>query len=512
MPVIYSNGRICTLGPSGVVTQILVDDTGSVTAVGSQVTGHPLAAVATRYDLQGRTVLPGPMDSHDHLLWHARQNLTEADLVGSSSIDELLERLAAHAVRRPDGWLRGHGFDHERFPDRAIPTKNDLDRVAPNRPALISRVCEHLVVANSKALELAGVSSDNGILTEERMDPVYTLVPEPGADEWEEIAEHAMQLALRGGFTGVHCIVSSKAEIKALTRLRRSGRLPIRVRIQLRSDLTEFAKSLGLTTGFGDEWLSIGSAKLFIDGSMGAHTAMMSEPYADDPNELGELLYTPERLNELAKSAHDSGFQLAIHAIGDKGIDVALDAIEFAAGADAGSARHRIEHASILRPDQIDRFVRTGIIASVQPQFMVTDFWTVRRVGENRKGWIYPFASMWKSGVKMAGGTDSPVERLSSLEAIGRAVTRDAPWRGPEMSEGYNESECLTVEQAWRLFTEGTAYAGFNETILGTLEPGMRCDFIGLDADPFTVDPRTIETMQPTLSVTGGVVRWSATS
>lgn len=507
MPTVFCNGKIRTMGESGVVAQLLAGDDGTILAVGSEVGEHPLTTIAQRMDLRGRTILPGPVDAHVHLLWHAHQDLTEADLVGSNTLDDVLGRLTDHARKWPTGWLRGHGFDQERFPNRAFPTRQDLDRVAPDRPAVISRVCEHAVVANSRALEMAGISSDSGLLTEDRAEPLYTVIPEPSSAEWVAIAEHAMQLAVQAGFTGVHCIVSSANEISALQTLHRSGKLPIRVRIQVPYRLLEHVKALGLSTGFGDDWLSIGSIKLFSDGSMGARTAALTTDYSDEPGQTGELIHPQETLVARAREVAQAGCQLAIHAIGDLAVDNTIDAIVKSTPIGLRDARHRIEHASILRPDQIHRLAETGIVCCVQPQFIVTDFWTVQRLGEDRKTWIYPFASMRKAGVHMSGGTDCPVERLSAMESVGRAVTRDAPWRGEDISQGYVASECLSVQEIWEIFSKGGAYCGFREDRFGTLDPGMQCDFIGLREDPFLADPRTLETMQPKLMVTGGKVR-----
>lgn len=507
MPTVFCNGRIRTLGPSGVVSTMLVDDAGTIVATGADVQSHPMAAVADRCDLGGRTVLPGPVDAHDHLLWLAHDDLRAANLVGCDSLDELLARLAAHRERRPDGWLTGYGFDHERFPDAAFPTRADLDRVSTTRPIVVSRVCGHAIAANSRALELAGVSSDTGILTEERMDPVYAAIPEPTVDEWVDIARHGIRLLAAGAFTGAHVLVNTPAEVAAFQRLRAQGELTVRIRLQIPYRLLKHLKAVGLMTGLGDEWLRIGSIKLFSDGSMGARTAALTTDYADEPGNRGELIHPRERLAAMVRDVHDSGCQVCVHAIGDDAMDATMDAIIAASGSGTRAARHRIEHASITRPDQIRRLAETGIVTCVQPQFTVTDFWTVSRLGEERKGWIYPFASMLREGVILAGGTDAPVERLSSLEAVGRAVTRDAPWRGEAISRGHVPGECLSVEQAWRVFAEGSAYAGFAEGRFGALEPSKACDFIALDGDPWTADPKSLETMEPAMVVTGGVRR-----
>lgn len=506
MPVLFQNAAFRTLGPSGVVSAILCDDEGKILALGDEARRHPLAASARNEDMGGRAVLPGPVDAHVHLLMVAQGALYKADLMGAASVEDVLGRMAAHARRRTTGWLVGRGFDQELFPTPGYPTRNDLDRIAPDRPAFISRVCGHAMVANSLALEAAGIVSEDGLLTEERMDPVWEQFPEPTLEEWIEIARHAMDMTVRAGFTGVHVLTQSPEEVSAFQALHREGALKCRVRVHpLFRDLKHL-KGVGIGTGFGDDWLSIGAVKIFSDGAMGPSTAAMTVDYADSPGNRGEFIYPYDTLESMCKEVHSAGCQLVIHAIGDAAVDACMDAMEAAAGEDLRAARHRIEHASLVRPDQIERLARTGIVSCVQPQFTVTDFWTVRRLGQERKGWIYPFASMLEAGCILAGGTDSPVERLDALEAIGRAVVRDAPWRGADKSEGYLESERLTVEQAWDLFTKGSAYAGFNEKKIGTLEPGMLCDFIALDEDPFAIEPERIETLAPALTVVGGRV------
>jgi predicted amidohydrolase YtcJ len=454
---------------------------GRICYVGDDRTAAAFAGPHTRQlDLAGRAVTPGFCDAHVHLCAFGLQTLRQADLVGCTSIDQILSRLSDQSRRR-EGWILGYGFDQDKLAERCFPTRAELDRVAPNRPALISRVCGHAVVVNSAALALAtpqqraAGNATTGLYTEEPAWAFYAHVPPPDEAEAEEAVLLACREALRTGITSAQTLLDTPDQMAAYARLRRKGKLPIRI-----TGMPPYASAAalhahGVNTAFGDDRLRFGAVKLFSDGSLGARTAWMSERYADDPTTRGMRMYAPEMLKSHAKDAQSKGFQLAIHAIGDQALRDTLDAIETAVGDEDNTYhRHRVEHASVTPPDCMDRLAARKVVVTAQPQFVRSDSWTPDRLGPGRSPWAYPFATMLARGVPIALSSDCPVERLDAFACLAAAVGR-APW---------SPHECLTVEQALRAYSLGGAYAGHAENRLGSLEVGKLADFVVLSDDP----------------------------
>jgi len=266
--------------------------------------------------------------------------------------------------------------------------------------------------------------------------------------------------------------------------------LKIRVRMQLPYSLLEHAAATGLATGFGDEWLTIGAIKIFSDGSLGARTAALREEYADDPGNRGQLIFDQAELDRRVQAVADAGFQVAVHAIGDAALEQVLLSFERCRNP---QPRPRVEHASLCPPDLMQRMRALGVVAAVQPQFIVSDFWTPERLGLERDRWAYPFRTMLDQGIVVAGSTDCPVEALDALQAWQRAIDRDG--RRPE--------ENLSAEEALRLFTEGSAAAAGEESEAGRLQRGMRADFVTLqeECDP---EHARIEKQRVTSTFVGG--------
>jgi predicted amidohydrolase YtcJ len=491
------NARIETLVADASPARAMVVAGGRIQFVGAVEEARRYAHSGTEeLDLGGRSVIPGLIDAHCHLLSYGLTRLRSAELLGVPSIPELQERLGAQRARlgidgRDDRWLLGRGFDQELLAERRWPTRADLDAVSAEIPILISRVCGHAIVVNSAALRLAGASGAEGRFTETAMQPFWARVPDPTPEEWSQAAREATAEAARVGFTGVHCLLSSPAEVTALQALHRQGALPIRVVLQPPFAWIDHLRSLGIQTGFGDDRLRFGALKIFADGSMGARTAALSAPFTDDPGNCGELIFSPEEMDRRVAATGEAGFQVAVHAIGDRAVEIVLDAMERAPRL---HARPRIEHASLLRADLVTRMVRRDVVAAVQPQFVVSDFWTIDRLGPERTRWAYPFRTMLQAGVAVAGSTDCPVERLDPWQAIARAVTRDE----------HTPQERLTPRKAVEIFTRGSAYASGDEPHLGSLEPGKHADFLVLDADPFTADPAALEAMRPVMTFVSG--------
>jgi predicted amidohydrolase YtcJ len=501
--LIVTNGNLITLDATRPRATAMAVRDARIAAVGDDAEIARLAGPETRrIDLAGKTVTPGFIDSHLHLFWYGRQLLREADLVGSTSIDDVLGRLSAIARNSRDGWIQGHGFDQDKLAERRFPTRAELDKVSGTRPIIVSRICGHAVVVNSAAVALvddherrAG-DAESGLYTEGDAGAFYRRIPQLDEAEMEEAVLAACRVALRTGITSVQTLLDSPDQMIAYARLRRKGRLPLRVTGMPRYASVAQLHAHGIGSTFGDEWLSVGAAKLFSDGSLGAHTAWLAEPYADKPETRGIRIYDPEGLTRKAADAQAKGFQLAIHAIGDQAVRETIDAIEHALAGESNELhRHRIEHASVTPPDCRERMARLKIVATLQPQFVTSDTWTAQRLGPRRTPWAYPFRSMLDAGVPVTLSSDCPVERLDAFAAIVSAVRRHA-WSAP--------GEELTAEQAIGAYCLGSAYAGHAEHRVGSLAAGKLADFVVLSGDPTALPAAEIAKLKAERVFVGG--------
>ena len=509
------NGNILTMDVRLRRAQAVAVLGDRIVQVGKNSEVRPLIGRRTKVlDLHGRTVIPGMIDTHIHFVDYGLSR-GRIGLRGVGSIAEIQAKVASKAKETPTGkWILGRGWDQERLKEKRYPNRHDLDKASPENPVLLNRVCGHVCVTNSLGLQLAGITRETGnpqggridkddetreptgILRDEAMPLVWRHVPPPTKPEIVAAIEDASRSALSAGLTTVHALVRDSAQVEALQEARAIGRLGVRVYMGIPVDLLENLIGLGVKSGFGDDWLKIGCVKMLLDGSLGGRTAALKEPYADDPGNKGLLLYREDELRQLVKKAHDSGYQLAIHAIGDQAMGLALDAIEEAQSlTPRKDHRHRIEHASIVSPQQIERMSRIGVIASVQPAFVTSDFWAVDRVGKKRETWVYPFKTLFKSVVASAG-SDCPVEHLDPIEGIWAAVTR----------KGFLPAERLGVDQVLYMYTLNGAYASFDEDEKGSISEGKLADMVVLSKDPFTVDPNELKSIKVERVIIGGRV------
>jgi predicted amidohydrolase YtcJ len=491
--LIATGGNLITLSRAGARASALAVRDEKFVYIGDDKGARSLAGPDTvRIDLSGKTVVPGFIDSHLHLFMYGAGLLRQADLLGAADIDDVLDRLSQHASLYDGPWLQGRGFDQDKMAERRFPTRADLDRVSATRPMVITRVCGHAVVVNSAALALvtpeerAAGDAETGLYTETAISPFYRRIPPLSEAEGEEAVLRAASVALKSGITSVGTLLDTPEQMGAYARLRRKGRLPLRV-----TGMPPYASIAGLyergvNTTFGDDWLRFGGAKFFSDGSLGAHTALLAAPYADEdrPDNLGIRIYDPDDLKAKVADAQGKGFQAVIHAIGDQAVRESLDAIEHALGPDGDNTyhRHRIEHASILPPDLLRRMADRKIVAVVQPQFVTSDTWTGERVGEARRPWAYPFKTMLYAGIPLALSSDCPVEKLDSFACLYAAVARHA----------WSPEERLSVEEALRAYCLGSAYALHAEERVGSLEVGKLADFVVLSGDPTGVSPDSL--------------------
>ena len=513
--LVLLNGRVYTLNYRKPTAQAIAVSDEKIVYVGENSEASKFVGSNTKVvDLDGKTVLPGFTDCHVHVASFGR-SLSALNLRNVTSITQLKEIVSERSQQHEsDTWILGYGWDQEKFAEKRLPTRWDLDKAAPNNPVILFRVCTHICVANSKALEKAEIERNTiapfggkidrdpstgeltGILREKALRLISKALPKESIEEIFQTCLMACRKAVESGLTGVHWIIESPIEMHAIRKMREEGKLPLRVHLLAPAEFMENLEGLGVGQGFGDSIVNVGGLKVLLDGSLGGQTAALYDPYDDAPETNGMLTYEQKDFEMLVLNAHKAGLQLAVHAIGDRAIDVALEAFEKALQKIPNvDHRHRIEHASVLDEKSIRRMKRLGIIASVQPHFTASDFWVEHRLGKKRAHWVYPFKSLMKAGVVVCGGSDCPVDPISPLLGIWAAVVRKR-----------NFGERLTVEEAIRLYTVNAAYASFEENLKGTIEEGKLADIVVLSDDPFKIEPEKIRDIKVSMTIVGGQI------
>jgi predicted amidohydrolase YtcJ len=323
-------------------------------------------------------------------------------------------------------------------------------------------------------------------------------VPKPNEDELTEACVLACEKAVEAGLTSVHWLVGRAMEIRVLQRLKKQGKLPLRVYLIVPAALLRFYAKAGLCTGFGDDMLRLGGVKIFVDGSLGGRTAALEKPYSDASTE-GMLCLSAEELTKMINDAQSAGFQACVHAIGDRAIATVLNAFESVSrGKCDNPGRHRIEHASVLNKQLIKRLKTLGLIASVQPHFVVSDFWVEARLGSARAKWTNPFKTLIENDVLITGGSDCPVELIDPLLGVYALVARE-----------FFPEERVSVKEALKVYTLNAAYASFEENAKGSIEPGKLADFAVLSHNPLTVNPKKIKNIHVEMTIVGGKTAFS---
>ena len=537
MDLLLINGHIHTMNPRQPQVEALGIRGQRIAALGST---EALLAEKTSQtqviDLKGQTVFPGFNDSHMHLLSYG-YSLTMANLAGTDSLDALLNRARDFMDQQsipPGTWVRGRGWNQDHFSDEKVfPTRYDLDRISTQHPICLTRTCGHVLVVNSKALEILGITRETpqfpgghfdvdasgeplGIFREDAMRVVYNAIPSPSTEAIKAMIVTASQALNACGITSVgsddfEALPQSDYEkvIAAYQELAAEGQCTIRVYEQCllseKSRLQGFIDK-GYVTGWGDQYFKIGPLKLLIDGSLGARTAALHQPYSDDPDNRGITTASQETLDELVAMAHNAGFQTAIHGIGDRGMSMAFEAIEKAlANHPRKDHRHGIVHAQITNEALLDQFVALNALAYIQPIFLDYDWTIVRdRVGEEREQTSYNWKEMARRGIHAPCGSDAPVETFNVMQGIYEAVTRKDLQGNP--AGGWLPQQALTPQEAVYGYTMEGAFATFEESEKGSLEVGKLADLAVVDKDPFDVSPDDIKDIQVTMTIFDGRV------
>ncbi len=484
-------------------------------------------------ELAGRTVVPGMIDAHTHFAGIGARRL-QID-AGAAAKGEILQKVAAQVTRSKAGeWIQGRGWDQNIWPEKAFPTRQELDAVAPDNPVYLTRVDGHAAWVNSRALEIAGIQRGTPdppggmILRDSRGEPTGTLVdngfrlvsrhiPPMSKDQRREAVRLSISECLAAGLTGVHEAGGSRADIELYEEMMRAGEFNFRIYEFVRwpgdeQSLPHTYESLdyflekGPQIGLHDNRLTIRGIKMSLDGALGSRGAAFLEPYADDPDNSGVLRLDAGEIYETTLRGLKAGFQVAVHAIGDRANRIVLDAMEKALKeAQVSDARLRVEHAQVLDPADVPRFARLGILPSMQPTHCTTDMhWIGDRVGEQRSRYAYAWRTLLDSGVRIPGGSDAPVESVAPLPGIYAAVTRRDRNGWPE--DGWHPEQIVTREEALRMFTIDAAYAAFEENIKGSLVPGKLADMAVLSRDIMKIPAAGILETEVEMTILGGKV------
>jgi len=484
-------------------------------------------------DLSGSFVFPGWSDAHGHLEGLG-QALEIADLRGAPDAAEAARRMAAKAAALPRGvWAQGRGWDQNPWPGSAFPDARNLDQVLPDRPAVARRVDGHAIWVNRAALEMAGVTaatpdpeggrilrrpdgSPSGVLIDNAKALVERVRPAASPTDTERWLLAATRACARVGLTEVQDASGYGAEALAvLERLAARGQLPVRVYATTSPDSKHLAECLrkGVRIGKGGDFLTVRAVKGYADGALGSRGAALLADYSDEPGWRGLPVMAPERLDALALETRKNGWQLWIHAIGDRGNRTALDAFRKAVlavpDAPAGGTRPRVEHAQVVAAEDLPRFGFEGVIASVQPTHATSDMpWAEKRVGPDRIAGAYAWKTLLKTGAKLAGGSDFPVESEDPRLGFYAAVARKDLEGRPE--GGWRPAERLSRTEALALFTTAGAWAAFEEDRRGRIAPGFDADLTVFSADPMTVPEERIPSTPVVLTLVAGRVAYGA--
>jgi len=498
-----------------------------IVAIGSTIEIRHLASSNTRViDAKGMLVLPGFDDAHVHFMSGGFQ-LSSVDLRDANTPKEFAERIRDFAAKlSPGRWITGGDWDHERWPEAKLPTKELIDQFTPNTPVFVNRLDGHMALANSLALKLGGVTratkdpdggvivrdpktgEPTGILKDAAQNFVWKVIPPASFEERLAAARAATNHAASLGVTSVQDM-SAGVDVGIYQTLLDRGELKTRIYAVSPLPAWERLGRTGVRAHFGSAMLRVGGFKGFADGSLGSTTALFFEPYKDAPESHG--IPSDEMFPEgaMLKRIHDSdlaGFQVIIHAIGDKANDAILSMYEQVERENGDrDRRFRIEHAQHLRPQDIPRFARDKVIASMQPYHAIDDGrWAEKRIGSERAKTTYAFRSLLDSGATLAFGTDWTVAPLNPMLSIYAAVTRRT--LDGKHANGWVPEQKISVAEAVRAYTIGSAFAEFQEQEKGTIAPGRLADLVILSGDIFAIDPKEIENVKVMMTIMDGRV------
>jgi hypothetical protein len=525
--LVLLNGKIWTVNEAQPRAEAVACLGSRIVAVGSNGEIRKWIGAGTEVlDLNGKLVLPGFNDAHVHF-FSGGENLAGVQLRDAKSEDEFRKRIAEFAARQPAGrWISGGGWDHENWTPARLPTRQSIDAVTAGHPVFVNRLDGHMALANSQALQLAGITRDTpdppggtivrdaageptGVLKDAAMERMYRTIPEPSEDQIADAVRAAMRYAAENGVTSVQDMSAAPQILRVYQALLANGELTVRISGHQPLAAWQRLAAVGLRAGFGGEKLHIGGLKGFADGSLGSTTALFFEPYLDAPNTSGlanSEMIPESKMQKHILDADRAGLQVAVHAIGDKANHMVLGMYEEAARQNgARDRRFRIEHAQHLRMEDIPRFGQLHVIASMQPYHCIDDGrWAEKRIGPERAKGTYAFRALLDSGAVLAFGSDWDVAPMQPLIGIYAAATRRT--LDGKHPNGWVPEQKITVAEAIRAYTMGSAYASFDDKIKGSIEPGKLADMVVVSDDILSVPAVEIEKTRVETTVFDGKV------
>lgn len=501
--MIAINANIYTVDDSRPAAKAFAVRGGRFLFVGSERGAMALRDAHTRVvDMHGATVVPGLVDAHAHLL-ELGTSLGNVNVAGSTSYEDVVSRTVAHARNVPKGeWIVGRGWDQNRWAVKEFPTQAALSRALPENPVVLARIDGHAVLANARAMALAGVSSatkdpvggriirdasgnPTGVFVDNATGLIERAVPRPTPEQLTRALSAALTECHRWGLVGAHDPGEPRRVIDVMEQMAQDGKFDFRGYVLISDDSADIAHyySLGPRSALYDGHLWVRAIKLYADGALGSRGAALLSPYSDDPGNTGLLVSTEAHIESVAESALRHGFQVATHAIGDRGNRNVLDAYQAALTAvPRADHRFRVEHAQIIDPADIPRFAALGVIPSMQGSHQTSDMrWAQDRLGPSRIRGAYAWASLLATGVVIPNGSDAPVEEVNPLISFHSSVTRQDSTGWP--AGGWYPEQRMTRDQALRSMTIWPAYAGFQESVMGSITAGKYADFTVLDRD-----------------------------
>lgn len=519
--LLLQHGVFYPVQPAGRVEGSLAVRGGRIVYLGPDAGAERFRGPKTRVvDLAGRAVTPGLIDAHSHLMGLG-QALAEVDVTAAPTYDEVIRRVREAASRVPKGtWVRGRGWDQNLWPEQQFPTHDKLSAAVPDHPVWLTRVDGHAALVNAQAMSILKIDAStkdpsggrflrdasgrpSGVMVDNAMNVAANL-PGPTSEEARRWLSEAARHCLAYGLTTVTDMGVGNGEIEIYRALRKAGELPLRASLFLTDDRALLAEWFGRGPEIDPEArLNIRGVKLYADGALGSRGAALIEPYSDDPANIGLMVTPGSHMEEASRGAAKAGFQVGIHAIGDRGALVAIDAMEKALGGARPEARFRLEHTQIVRVQDLERMARLGIIASMQPTHATSDMaWADERVGEARLERAYAWRKVLNDGGRLALGSDFPVESADPRLGLYAAVTRQDLKGNPQ--GGWLPGERLTREEALRGFTLDAAWSLFLEKEVGSLEVGKRADLVVFARDIMTVPEAEIPRVDVDMTLVDG--------